>query len=217
MEQMIFSEKNHRKQLLRSLFDRYNIIHPITPPHISPATLHINKINKTQQPTHSKHLPKFATSLTKAATTHRIRSLRPHSPHDTLLWFHLRTSYYQKVTKRSIYRVQTTSMKLLIFVLLATITNTTSFSLHTAKALHRHSSPHTSTTTLHLSAPSNEVDPKQISPQSLSFIGDSVYELHVRTHYLLPARRTTEYRKLVENGVRAEVSNSDFEKGHFAS
>ena len=55
-----------------------------------------------------------------------------------------------------------------------------------------------------LRGPGSAADPSILPPQSLSFIGDSVHELHVRRHFLTPVRRTTAYRDLVTRGVRAE-------------
>jgi ribonuclease III family protein len=45
---------------------------------------------------------------------------------------------------------------------------------------------------------------EQLSPTSLAYIGDAVYELYMRTHYLLPARRISEYHQKVVAQVRAE-------------
>jgi len=42
-EQNIFFRKNRRNQLLRNVFDRYNVIHPTTHPHDPFDTLYINK------------------------------------------------------------------------------------------------------------------------------------------------------------------------------
>jgi len=42
------------------------------------------------------------------------------------------------------------------------------------------------------------------SPQSLAYIGDSVYETLIRTHFLTPPKSTTIYRKLVTSAVCAE-------------
>ncbi|WP_013320910.1 Mini-ribonuclease 3 [Gloeothece verrucosa] len=44
----------------------------------------------------------------------------------------------------------------------------------------------------------------QISPASLAYIGDAVYELYVRTRYLLPPRRLCDYHNQVVAKVRAE-------------
>ncbi|MGF1480559.1 MAG: Mini-ribonuclease 3 [Cyanophyceae cyanobacterium] len=43
-----------------------------------------------------------------------------------------------------------------------------------------------------------------MSPASLAYIGDAVYELHVRTYYLFPPKRMAEYHQLVVAQVRAE-------------
>ncbi len=44
----------------------------------------------------------------------------------------------------------------------------------------------------------------QLSPASLAYIGDAVYELYVRTHYLLPPRRLADHHNQVVAQVRAE-------------
>ncbi len=47
-----------------------------------------------------------------------------------------------------------------------------------------------------------------LSPISLAYIGDAVYELHIRTHYLLPPKRISAYHKQVVTQVRAETQAS---------
>ena len=44
----------------------------------------------------------------------------------------------------------------------------------------------------------------QLSPASLAYVGDAVYEIYVRTHYLLPPRRMSDYHNRVVAKVRAE-------------
>lgn len=44
----------------------------------------------------------------------------------------------------------------------------------------------------------------QLSPISLAYIGDAVYELYIRTYYLFPPRRISEYHNQVVSQVRAE-------------
>lgn len=44
----------------------------------------------------------------------------------------------------------------------------------------------------------------QLSPVALAYIGDSVYELYVRGHYLFPAKRIKDYHRQVVESVRAE-------------
>lgn len=44
----------------------------------------------------------------------------------------------------------------------------------------------------------------QLSPASLAYLGDAVYEIYVRTHYLLPPRRMSDYHNRVVAKVRAE-------------
>lgn len=46
-----------------------------------------------------------------------------------------------------------------------------------------------------------------LSPNSLAYIGDAVYELYVRTLYLLPPRKVSDYSHLVVEKVRAEAQN----------
>ena len=45
---------------------------------------------------------------------------------------------------------------------------------------------------------------ERLSPASLAYIGDAVYELYIRTHYLLPPKRLSSYHQQVVNQVRAE-------------
>jgi ribonuclease-3 family protein len=45
---------------------------------------------------------------------------------------------------------------------------------------------------------------EQISPISLAYIGDAVYELYVRTRYLLPPKKISRYHQQVVAIVRAE-------------
>jgi ribonuclease-3 family protein len=44
----------------------------------------------------------------------------------------------------------------------------------------------------------------RLSPASLAYIGDAVYELYVRAYYLLPPRRLGKYHEQVVAQVRAE-------------
>lgn len=46
---------------------------------------------------------------------------------------------------------------------------------------------------------------QQISPTALAYLGDAVYELYVRSHYLLPPKRSQAYHRLVVAQVRAET------------
>lgn len=46
---------------------------------------------------------------------------------------------------------------------------------------------------------------QQISPTALAYLGDAVYELYIRTWYLLPAKRSQTYHRLVVAQVRAEA------------
>ncbi|MDY7013949.1 MAG: ribonuclease III domain-containing protein [Cyanobacteriota bacterium] len=45
---------------------------------------------------------------------------------------------------------------------------------------------------------------EQLSPAALAYIGDAVYELYIRTHYLLPPKRISDYHRQVVERVRAE-------------
>lgn len=44
----------------------------------------------------------------------------------------------------------------------------------------------------------------QLSPTLLAYIGDAVYELHVRTQLLMPPKRINDYHRAVVARVRAE-------------
>ncbi len=44
----------------------------------------------------------------------------------------------------------------------------------------------------------------QLSPAALAYVGDAVYELYVRTYYLLPPQRLAAYHRQVVACVRAE-------------
>lgn len=50
---------------------------------------------------------------------------------------------------------------------------------------------------------------QQLSPAALAYIGDAVYELYVRTHYLLPPQKLQRYHNEVVSQVRAE-SQADY-------
>jgi len=45
---------------------------------------------------------------------------------------------------------------------------------------------------------------KAISPISLAYIGDAVFELYVRSHLLIPAKRIRDYHQQVVSQVKAE-------------
>lgn len=45
---------------------------------------------------------------------------------------------------------------------------------------------------------------QQLSPTALAYLGDAVYELYVRTHYVLPPKRSQLYHHQVVSQVRAE-------------
>lgn len=46
---------------------------------------------------------------------------------------------------------------------------------------------------------------QQISPASLAYLGDAVYELYIRSCYLLPPKRSKDYHQQVVAQVRAET------------
>lgn len=46
---------------------------------------------------------------------------------------------------------------------------------------------------------------QQVSPTALAYLGDAVYELYIRSHYLLPPKRSQIYHSLVVAQVRAET------------
>ena len=52
--------------------------------------------------------------------------------------------------------------------------------------------------------PMNLVQIQQVSPAALAYIGDAVYELYIRTNYLLPPKTAYAYHQLVVAQVRAE-------------
>lgn len=51
----------------------------------------------------------------------------------------------------------------------------------------------------------SQADLKKLSPKSLAYLGDAVYELYVRMFYLLPPSRVDQYHNLVVAQVRAET------------
>lgn len=53
--------------------------------------------------------------------------------------------------------------------------------------------------------PMNPAQIQQVSPAALAYIGDAVYELYIRTHYLLPPKTAYAYHQLVVAQVRAET------------
>lgn len=46
---------------------------------------------------------------------------------------------------------------------------------------------------------------KQLSPVALAYIGDAVYELYIRSLFLLPPKRIADYHNRVVTQVRAEA------------
>lgn len=59
--------------------------------------------------------------------------------------------------------------------------------------------------TLPTSVTVTAVQLQQISPTALAYLGDAVYELYVRSYYLLPPKRSQLYHRLVVAQVRAET------------
>jgi ribonuclease III family protein len=49
---------------------------------------------------------------------------------------------------------------------------------------------------------------QQLSPAALAYLGDAVYELHVRSKFLLPPKRSHDYHRAVVAQVRAEAQSS---------
>jgi len=45
---------------------------------------------------------------------------------------------------------------------------------------------------------------QRLSPATLAYLGDAVYELYIRFHYLLPPKRIQDYHSQVVAQVRAE-------------
>lgn len=45
----------------------------------------------------------------------------------------------------------------------------------------------------------------RLSPTALAYIGDAVYELHIRTRFLMPPKRMTDYHSQVVTQVKAET------------
>ena len=50
---------------------------------------------------------------------------------------------------------------------------------------------------------------EQLSPIALAYLGDVVYELYVRTQYLLPPKKIANYHNQVVEKVRAETQAND--------
>lgn len=46
---------------------------------------------------------------------------------------------------------------------------------------------------------------QQVPPAALAYLGDAVYELYIRVHYLLPPKRLNAYHQKVVAHVRAET------------
>lgn len=67
-------------------------------------------------------------------------------------------------------------------------------------------------TTQQLSQQISQTQLQQISPTALAYLGDVVYELYIRTFYLLPPQRPETYHRLVVTQVRAETQAMYLEK-----
>jgi len=110
-ESKIYIFRIRQNLLLRTVFDRYIIIRTTTHPHDRSTTLNNSK-NLRNSAAYTNGAPKQKRDLlTKAATTNYIRSLRSHSPHDTLSRSHIHTPKKQQRAKRNSRRVQSTSPK----------------------------------------------------------------------------------------------------------
>ncbi len=48
-------------------------------------------------------------------------------------------------------------------------------------------------------------DVPRLSPTALAYLGDAVYELYIRSHYLFPPQRIQDYHQQVVSQVRAET------------
>ena len=107
---MICSLKNNHEI---SYYDLYSIdTSSFTPPHtITIPLLHSiqNKNLRNVTADAYKAPPQNVTNATKATTKHRIRSLLPHSPHDTLSRSYLHTPYQRQATKRNSRHVRSSS------------------------------------------------------------------------------------------------------------
>lgn len=56
-----------------------------------------------------------------------------------------------------------------------------------------------------LESPSTSIEQIQrLPPAALAYLGDAVYELYIRRHYLLPPKRLQTYHKQVVSQVKAE-------------
>lgn len=55
------------------------------------------------------------------------------------------------------------------------------------------------------SAPLSPETLQRLSPAALAYVGDAVFELYVRTYYLLPPQRLGAYHQRVVDQVRAET------------
>jgi hypothetical protein len=53
--------------------------------------------------------------------------------------------------------------------------------------------------------PDQKCNPTQMSPTALAYVGDSVFELFVRSRYVWPSRRTTDLQNIVVGRVRGEI------------
>lgn len=63
---------------------------------------------------------------------------------------------------------------------------------------------HPTLTLTDLLMPDPKCKPTQMSPTALAYVGDSVFELFVRSRYVWPSRRTTDLQNIVVAKVRGE-------------
>ncbi len=52
--------------------------------------------------------------------------------------------------------------------------------------------------------PMSSCDVDQVSPTTLAYLGDVVFELFARSRYIWPSRRTTDLQNIVVNSVRGK-------------
>ena len=75
---------------------------------------------------------------------------------------------------------------------------------HHDESIMQHNNNINSSQLLSLLRANPKCDATQISPTSLAYIGDVVYELFIRSRYIWPPRRTTDLQNLVVGNVRGE-------------
>ena len=60
----------------------------------------------------------------------------------------------------------------------------------------------------------SEAQLRALSPLALAYVGDAVYELFMRGHYLLPPKRIQAYHQQVVSQVRAEQQAQQIGRAH---